>query len=203
MFNCILFATGLGLSTYGYMYFFNYKLLMKIQNKIGWNSFKAFCYVQNYYDETIVPIIEKEFTCTENEYITYDLSKYSFTKLKPAKDEYPLVIYKKYIDNKPNFKIQYYNKNDNEIKKMDAPFLQVEIEIDGKKEEIHKNLKFFYLEGNILDTVFFKWYMKYWYNKDISDVFTLHIIDNNVEVFSVSSDKFIFLKDNKYEIKEV
>ena len=46
----------------------------------------------------------------------FGIAIYSFTKKKPVKDEYPLVIYKKYIDNKPNFKIQYYKKNDNEIK---------------------------------------------------------------------------------------
>ena len=58
------------------------------------------------------------------------------------------------------------------------PFLQVEFEQNEKKKEIHEHLHYFYVKGNkLFDKNFLKWYLKYWFQVDLSDNYILHIID--------------------------
>lgn len=82
-------------------------------------------------------------------------------------------------------------------------FLQVEIEQYGKRISIHEHLKNFYLEHNtILDKVFLEWYLKQFYSVNLSNDYKIHIIDDNINVFSIDKDRGIeFYFNDKDELK--
>ena len=58
----------------------------------------------------------------------------------------------------------------------------------------------------ILDKVFLEWYLKQFYSTNLSDEYKIHIIDDNINVFSIDKNRgieFYFDKndDLKYLIK--
>ena len=70
--------------------------------------------------------------------------------------------------------------------------------------EIHQNLHYFFLKGNkIFDKNFLKWYMKYWFKKDLEENYKLHIIDNSVNIFTIDHNQYIILGEKDYDIKKV
>ena len=83
-------------------------------------------------------------------------------------------------------------------------FLQVEIserDIEGgdKRTSIHKNLEHFYVEGNkLFDGVFLQWYLLTYFNMILPNKYTLHLIDKDINMFSLKNDEYIKLK-NKNE----
>ncbi len=95
------------------------------------------------------------------------------------------------------------NDIDNDMfKEVDKIFLQVEIELNNTKHEIHKNLVYFYLNNNIiLDSKFLSWYLSYFYGLTLNDDYILHIIDKDINMFTIKSDKsikVIKIEENKY-----
>ena len=91
----------------------------------------------------------------------------------------------------------------NNFKIIERPFLQVELEQNGTKKEIHEYLHYFYLEGNkIFDKIFLKWYLDYWYQINLEEEYKLHIIDNNINIFTLSPDQYIILNETDYSIKK-
>ena len=83
------------------------------------------------------------------------------------------------------------------IKKL---FLQVDFIQNDKSIEINDNLQKFYLKDNIiLDKVFMKWFMKYFYNITV-DKYTINIIDDNVNMFEIKDDEKIKIEENGYKI---
>ena len=88
-----------------------------------------------------------------------------------------------------------------EIVPIDKLFIQVELKQRGKSIDIHEHLQYFYVKNNhILDNVFLKWYLKYWYFLDLEDDYTLSIIDHNVKILKVKSCQSLLLTDGKYVI---
>ena len=108
---------------------------------------------------------------------------------------------------------EYYRvlseKNDIENCKFDKGeplFLQVEIEQFGKRTSIHEHLFNFYLDKNvILSKTFLEWYMKKFYSIELQNQYKLHIIDSNVNLFTIDERQCIeLIKENdefKYLIK--
>ena len=85
-------------------------------------------------------------------------------------------------------------------------FLQVEIEQLGERKSIHEFLKPFYLDGNvILSKTFLEWYLKKFYYTNLDENYKLHLIDTNVNLFSIDNTQEIeFVVENnelKYKIK--
>tara|TARA_A100001011_G_scaffold400033_1_gene511856 strand:+ start:92 stop:697 length:606 start_codon:yes stop_codon:yes gene_type:complete len=118
---------------------------------------------------------------------------------KLLKDTDLLIIQKNHLYKRiQNYKeILKENENFINIKK---PFLQVDFIQDNKSIEINDNLKSFYLNGNIiLDNIFMKWFMKYFYNKNI-EKYTISIIDENVNMFEIKENEKIQITDSGYKI---
>ena len=44
--------------------------------------------------------------------------------------------------------------------------------------------------------------MNYWYQMDLANTYKLHIIDNNINIFTLGTDEYIILNDNAYDIKK-
>jgi hypothetical protein len=82
------------------------------------------------------------------------------------------------------------------------PFIQVELVEPGVQPvDIHSNLPGFYVNGNIiLDKSFLEWYLKYYYDRDLPDEYTIRIFDKDVNMFSLSKGRGVILKDDKYNI---
>ena len=91
-------------------------------------------------------------------------------------------------------------ENSNLIKIKNKPFLQVDFIQNEKSIEINDNLQKFYLKGNIiLDEVFIKWFMKYFYNITVTN-YRISIIDENVNMFEIKGNEKIEMLENGYKI---
>jgi len=74
------------------------------------------------------------------------------------------------------------------INVIEPPFIEVELEQNGVKKGIREHLHHFYIQKNvILDNQFLKWYLRRFYTEELADTYVLHIIDNSVNVLSVSN----------------
>tara|TARA_Y100001936_G_scaffold242450_1_gene279725 strand:- start:2450 stop:3154 length:705 start_codon:yes stop_codon:yes gene_type:complete len=91
-----------------------------------------------------------------------------------------------------------------EYKKIDKPFIQVELCQDESKTSIHKKLEPFYLDGNeILDEKFLNWYVRTFYGIELDENYKVSIIDSDVNMFKIEKGKIIKLtQDTGYEIIE-
>jgi len=131
----------------------------------------------------------------ENEYIAEN--DFDLMLIKDKKES----TYFKRIEDKNNL---YKNMEVNVIEK---PFLQVEIserDIEGgdKRTSIHKNLECFYVEGNkLFDEVFLKWYLINYFGMILPDNYTIHIIDKDINMFNLSKNEYIKLKDKNEKVK--
>ena len=91
-------------------------------------------------------------------------------------------------------------ENANLISITNKPFLQVDFIQNEKSIEINDNLQKFYLKGNIiLDKVFMKWFMKFFYNITATN-YKISIIDENVNMFEMKENEKIEILENGYKI---
>ena len=107
------------------------------------------------------------------------------------------------INNKEYYKTLQTEENygDLDYVLLDKIFIQVELEQNGKKKCIHEYLESFYLKDNVLFTrPFLKWYLSRWFSIDLEEEYTLHIIDKDVNLFTVSPNQHIVLTAGKYEV---
>ncbi len=106
----------------------------------------------------------------------------------------------------------YYRMDANEIKKevdvnekkIEKQFLQIELinKENGDVSDIHHNLESFYLIGNkILDKLFLKWYLDYFYSKELPKKYELKIFDKNINMFSIDQKKYVILTEDGYKIE--
>ena len=77
-------------------------------------------------------------------------------------------------------------------------FCFVEIEQFGKRISIHEHLCNFYLDKNvILSKTFLEWYLKKFYSIELQNEYKLHIIDSNVNLFTINETQCIeLIKEN-------
>jgi hypothetical protein len=111
-------------------------------------------------------------------------------------------------------------ENIEEIKffeKIDKPFLQIEYCLKNdniedpdsmEKEEIHGEMKGFYIKNNkILDKTFIHWYIDKFSSQLVCDDYELHIIDTNINIFKMYPQQICLLdkkegNDEAYIIKQ-
>lgn len=93
-------------------------------------------------------------------------------------------------------------KNNIVIEKSKKPFIQVELKVDDKTVDLQKYLQQYYLVGNkILDKEFLKWIISENRINDINveaienDNYKINIIDKDVEMFELSNNQYILIKD--------
>ena len=86
----------------------------------------------------------------------------------------------------------------------EKPFIQVEyIENGDTIYDIHKYLTGFYVNGNtILDRVFLEWYLSYFYDKNCAKDYILRIIDKDINMFDITPDQTIILRNDMYEVSK-
>ena len=78
------------------------------------------------------------------------------------------------------------------------PFMQIDYEDDNNKIEIQGELEKYYVKDNkLLDKEFLRWYMKHYYQTDISEEYKIHILDENIKMFSLNNNQYIEMTDDK------
>lgn len=129
--------------------------------------------------------------------------------VKDVLSKSPSIIFiKSEIDGKPFYKRTIDpNKDAAFVPFPDNPFLQVEYIIKGDDEDvihdIHKYLNGFYINGNtILDREFLEWYLSYYYDMSCAKEYILRIIDKDIKMFDITSDKKIVLNDDTYVVTD-
>lgn len=135
-----------------------------------------------------------QYNSKKNKTIIQSILKYNIFK------ETDLIV----IKMKDMYKI--IEKNDNIEKQIyclfqpiKKPFLQVDFIQNEKSTEINDNLQKFYLKDNILDEIFIKWFMKYFYNITVTN-YKINIIDENVNMFEIKENEKIQILENGYKI---
>ena len=82
---------------------------------------------------------------------------------------------------------------------VESPFIQVELKQNDETLEIQEHLNYFYIENNvILDSIFLKWYMDYWFSVPLAEEYEVHIIDDNVNIFTLSPAQSILIQKDGY-----
>lgn len=130
--------------------------------------------------------------------------------VKDVLSKFPSIIFvKSEIDGKLFYKRTMEPNKDDIIEPLkDNPFLQVEyiIKEDGedKIHDIHQYLNGFYINGNtILDRDFLEWYLSYYYDLTCAQEYILRIIDKDINMFDINSDKKVVLKDGTYVVTDI
>ena len=84
------------------------------------------------------------------------------------------------------------------ITPVSKPFMQIDYEDDNNKIEIQGELEKYYVKDNkLLDKEFLRWYMKHYYQTDISEEYKIHILDENIKMFSLNNNQYIEITDDK------
>ena len=179
--------------------------------RIFWSAVKSYHYVRIEIDKAKrgydnIKLTSKkslEMPPLKNTYIGYkvsDGSEYSCKKLEEWYEygeefDLEIVVHKNDEDIECYKIVNDNNKiDDKNFEKLDPIFIQVEIEQLGERISIHDYLKPFYLDNNIiLDENFLKWYLNKFYGIILNDKYTLHIIDNNINLFKINEKEKIYL----------
>ncbi|OUU26050.1 MAG: hypothetical protein CBB97_08780 [Candidatus Endolissoclinum sp. TMED37] len=76
--------------------------------------------------------------------------------------------------------------------------MQIDYEDNNSKIEIQGELEKFYVKDNkLFDKEFLAWYMDYYYQTKISNDYKIHILDENIKMFTLTNDQCVLITDDK------
>jgi len=191
-------------------YYFNRPLFNDMSRRAAWKGLGVYHDVTTFISY-ILEEEEEEDSDDEDEfedaskntilsYTTHDGKTATLSYIPPIND---LLFFKKKIEGDIYCK-RISEKEDIsnlQIVPVKKQFIQVELKYDDKSVDIHEHLPQFYVQDNhILDELFLKWYMKFWFCLDLPVEYTVNIIDNDVNIFILSSRQSVIFKDDKYVI---
>ena len=190
----------------GATYYYNKKVFYKIASAIGTNGLYLYhdiiTFLKTYDNQGKSNDISKDLEETDDDdLLSYSSDNGETAMTKYAPDNADIIFMKRKIEDKTYCK--RINKND-DIKNLkfepaNIPFIQVELKQNDKTLEIQEHLNYFYIVDNvILDSVFLKWYMEYWFAIPLAEEYKVHIIDNNVNIFTISPAQSILITKDGY-----
>ena len=196
------------LSLVGLTYHFNRPFFNQTLAKVTWNGLNVYhditTYISTFYDETTPETpMETAEDVSQNTILSYSLLDGSTAMTSYIPPMHDLLFYRRLISNKTYCKRINETEDINtlEILPVKKPFLQVELKYKDKSLDIHEHLNTFYVRDNhILDKIFLQWYVKYWFLLDLDDEYTINIIDQDVNMFTLNPTQSILLEDDKYLI---
>jgi len=187
----------------GLTYHFNRNLFNNVVKKLTWSGLTIYHELNEVCkdlveectsEDTISDVSENaviSYTATDGHTVTTDV-------IPPMSD---MLFVKRKIGEKT------YCKRINEtadIKKLNfspisKPFIQVELQQNNKSIDIHDHLHYFYVKDNhILDNIFLKWYIKYWFYLDLATEYKINIIDENINMLSLDTSQSILFGEDDY-----
>lgn len=210
------------LSAYGILYLYDPKLTRDITIHVSWESVNMYHKIKNKINKFLSEKEKIDKECKSNNekcedlflgYNVNDDTTYKSTDLKAnylKEQEFDIMI----IIQKDEEDKEYYKRLNDKTElenynfdKGDKIFIQVEIEQNNTRISIQEHLEEFYLDNNkILDEKFLKWYLTYFYSMNLSNDYKLHIIDSDINIFTLNKNSYINLKKvgnkMKYEVVE-
>ena len=191
----------------GATYYYNKNAFYKIASAIGTNGLYLYhdiiTFLKGHEGQGKSYDISKDLEETEDDALlsySSDVGETAMTRYAP--DNADIIFMKRKIGDKTYCK--RINKND-DIKNLkfdpvdQNPFIQVELKQNDKTLEIQEHLNHFYIVDNvILDSVFLKWYMDYWFSVQLAEKYEVHIIDHNVNIFTLSPTQSILIIKGGY-----
>jgi len=199
-----------GISLAGMTFYFNRPLFDDVSRRIAWKGLEFYHDLTTFMEHIMKTTQDEEDEEDEElkdasannilAYTTHDGKTASLSYIPPIND---LLFYKGKVDGKVYYKrisadADISNLSLESLKKQ---FIQVELKYDDKSLDIHEHLHRFYLKDNhILDTVFLKWYLKFWFFFDLPAEYAINIIDNDVNIFTLAENQSIVFKDDNYII---
>ena len=191
--------------TAGFLYKYKRPIFMKIVQNISIHGAYVLNDVYDLYNSYYPSTIDKlEKDVSANNIITYIENKSQTQMSTSFPEEYDLAMVRKKIDDKVFCKrVENFNIDKLDFTHIDKQFLQIEYKQGDTTIELQEHMEYFYLKDNkILDNIFLKWYLKYWYNIELEPDYKLHIIDNQINIFILEPNQYIVFGENKYEIKD-
>ena len=190
-------------------YYFNRPLFNNMSRRIAWKGLEMYHDVTLFIENIIKNEDEDEDDEDDDElndasennilsYTTHDGKTATLSYIPPIND---LLFFKGKIKGKAYCKRITAGDDITNLSlvPLEKQFIQVELKYDGKSVDIHEHLQQFYLEDNhILDELFLKWYLKFWFFLDLPTQYTINVIDNDVNIFTLSQKQSIIFNDNKY-----
>jgi hypothetical protein len=191
----------------GILYMCDRELFNDIALSVSWESVKLYHSIKNNFniikdekkkeEKNVLEIKSDLFLgYTKNNGNIFKTSNFDDKYIIDTSFDLMMVKNDKNKENNTYYKI-IYDKADLKsytIKNTGKIFLQVEIEQFGKRTSIHNFLEPFYVNNNkILDEVFLKWYLQHFYNMILSENYTIHIIDSNINMFTIKKQNAIVI----------
>jgi len=201
-------SSSVSLSFCGALYYFNRPAFNNLAREVGWLSLNSIAFLHTTYDYFVDVSaenlgIELEEEDEEKRIVSYSLSTGETTTSGTIPPSFDMLFIKKKIGAQTYCKRIHTGVNLETLifTPSKKPFIQVELKYDNQSIEIHDYLDYFNIVGNhILDTLFLKWYMKYWYHINLTDDYTLHIIDSDVNIIELSPSQSVLIEKDKYKI---
>ena len=188
-------------------FYFNRPLFDDLSRRGAWKGLELYHDVTTFIDKLMKNGEEEEVEDEPEDvsknilsYTTHDGKMASLSSIPPITD---LLFFKEKIDGKIYCKRISVDDDITNLSLMPLKkqFIQVEFKYDNKSVDIHEHLQQFYLKDNhILDPLFLKWYLKFWFFLDLPKEYTVNIIDTDVNIFSLLPTQSIVFKDNEYII---
>ena len=216
----VLFSTGLITATY---FLLNPNKFRSLTQKVSWYSVSTYhrfnLFWSDYWDVEQVEVLEDEKEEEEEEEEENEEEEY--LELEGLDKNGELVELEKYKEDELNEELDilflkydkdgktYYKKVEEEsiddlfnyeLKILPRQFLQVEMEDEENKSDIHEHISKYYVENNVIfDEIFLKYYMKKWYNMEISNNYKINIIDKDIKLLSLKNDTYLKLNETSYK----
>ena len=99
------------------------------------------------------------------------------------------------------------NIQDSFFQKSNVSFLTIELACNNHVYSISLDKSFFYVNNQILSTAFIKYYFQHNLPNEnllISyDDYTIHLMDNNINTFTIQNNQYITLSENSYQIENI
>ena len=200
-------VSSIALTGSGILYYTNRKAFNSILMNLGWEGIKVIDSVQQHwtwFDEYLNVGIDNAFE-DKKHIVSYTASDGETKTSVEVPLVYDMLFVKRKVDDKTLCKRVKVRE---EVEHTDfvatkKPFIQIELKQNNTSMEIHDYLEYFYVDGNhILDPLFLKWYLKYWFQVDLSDNYILHIIDTDVNIIELTPKQSVLITDGTYLIVE-
>ena len=147
--------------------------------------------IENIYNNENYKIDENDinYYFTDNEEDPNNIE--SLDKMKEILNDKNIIYYCKQINNYWYFH-RITTKTTKEdlinVETIENPFIQIELEQNNSRIDIGEKLKYFYTKNNtILDNMFLKWFLYYYYDEKLLDNYKLHIIDKDANIITMDS----------------
>ena len=218
---CYYFITSglMASAIVGLYYYFDPNGAKQLATIISWKGVNLYVCTKTYLEQFVEndeeETNEKDTIKSDDEpmFLFYDNNQNTFLCSTKLTDDIKKTIENdkinvKFLRRIVGSKLEYRRLNDEfeseniEFDPVEKQFIQIELIQNNKITDIHHNLIEHYFVGNkILDKDFIKWYTQFYGYDELSDNYTLKIIDKDVKMFNIGSDDYILITKEGYEVK--